>query len=369
MPKKNVIPLCYAGFFNQTGYGQASQDYILALDRSNNYDIKIKVFGEHITRPAISDERYLLLREMQKRKISDDAIQIFHCIPTIQKRIKKLEKNIGFATFETFGPPVNWIKILNENDAIIVPSLFDYKIFNHSDLKKPIFYIPHAIDFNNYNKDVIPLNRYDRFSFLFMGTWKERKGYKQLIEAFLTEFSLEDNVQLIIKTDKPKKANLYLDKVRKQIKKPKGFAPILIELKIFNEQELPSFMKSFDCFVLATFGEGFCYPGIQSMALNVPVIITNFSGCKDYANEETATLLEPEGFILYNQMDSIPQFRNRKWAFVSVKSIRKKMREVLNNPDMVKNKANVAYNYVKERFSYGRIEQLFRKMLFSLYYG
>jgi len=362
-----TIKLEYICFLNSSGYSQAAQQLILALSKYGNYDIRLDVFGGRPARPAVSDEKYEFFVKMTKKNRDPDAIQIYHCIPTLQKRVDKLKKNIGFATFETFEPPDDWLEILNKNDALIVPSKFNYRVFAHSKVKKPIFYIPHCLDFDLYNKDVLPMKKHNNFSFLFMGTWKVRKGYIQLLEAWLTEFTDKDGVSLTIKTDKPKAAETYVEKVKKELGITRGFAPIFFERKVFDERTLPSYIKSFDCLVSPSLGEGFFLPGIQCMALEIPVIISNFSGCQDYANNETAVLLEPRGYILHNDMDRIPQFMNKKWAFIAVKDIKESMRYVLNNPQMIKEKTENAYDYVREHFNFQRVEKLFSEMIGQIY--
>ena len=361
------IKINYACFLNQSGYSQAAQNYIFALHKTNQFDIKIRIFGDKPAKPAVSDEKYEFFMKMAKKEDNPERILIYHCIPNMQKRVKKPSKSIGFATFETFQPPEAWIEVLNQNDAIIVPSQFNYKIFAHMPVKKPIYHIPHCINTDIYHKDVVPLKEYDKYTFLFMGIWRERKGYKQLFEAWLREFREDDKVQLVVKTDKPDKAKLYFEGVIRQLGINKGFAPIIFENKIFDEKTLPNFIKSADCLIFPTMGEGFGYPGLQCMALGIPVIITDYAGCKDYANEDTAILLKPNGFVLCNNMDNIPQFRNKKWAFIEVKKIQKIMRYVLKNQEEVKLKTNVAYSYVRRRFNYKEIGRQFVKMIRELY--
>ena len=200
-----------------------------------------------------------------------------------------------------------------------------------------------------------------------MGTWKERKGYPQLIEAWLSEFREKDNVQLLIKTDKPKQAESYIKRIKKEMGINKGNAPILFESKVYDEKMLPRFMISVNCYVSSTLGEGFGICGLQAMSLKIPVVITDYSGCQDYANKNTATLIEPSGYILHKNMDGIPQFRNKKWAFVEVKRIRESMRYVLNNNDIIKRKAENAYNYVMENFNYKVVENNFSEMIKDIY--
>jgi glycosyltransferase involved in cell wall biosynthesis len=155
--------------------------------------------------------------------------------------------------------------------------------------------------------------------------------------------------------------------MKKQIGINKGFATILFENKVFDEKILPKFIKSVDCLVSPTMGEGFNLPGLQCMSLGVPVIITNFSGCTDYANEKTATLLEPNGFILRNNMDNIPQFKNRKWAFLEVKKIQESMRYVFKNQNQAKIKANSAYSFVRDKFNYKIVGDMFVDTMRDLY--
>lgn len=352
---------------NHSGYSQAAQNMIMALDKSGEYDIRLRIFGDKPTKPAISDKNYEYFMKMVRKEDDPERILIYHCIPNIQRRIQKPRRSIGVATFETYQPPEAWAVILNNNDAVMTPSHFNHKIFKHMDIKKPIYYIPHCIDTEVYNRKVKALRKYDRFTFLFMGIWRERKGYQQLIEAWFDEFTDGDNVQLIIKTDRPRLAEQYIRRYRKEKRIDKGFAPIIVEDKVFDEEQLPRFIKSADCLISPTMGEGFGYPGLQCMALHVPVIISDFSGCQDYANAQTATLIDVSSFVLKQDMDGIPQFRGRKWAFIEVKKIRKAMRHVLKYPDSTRMKATIAYSYVRQHFSYKKVTELFSDMIRELY--
>tara|TARA_Y100000310_G_C20697483_1_gene826729 strand:+ start:1742 stop:2848 length:1107 start_codon:yes stop_codon:yes gene_type:complete len=364
--------ISYVCFCNTSGYGQAAQDYINALLLDKDIDLRVDPVANQIANPGISDKRFALLKQLSKKEVSAEHIQIFHCVPTLQFKFKKLAKTIGFATFETFDPPdtgqLSWISILNNNDAVIVPSLFNYEVFAHTRLKKPIFYIPHSINTDIYHTDVKPSREFERFTFLFCGAWKLRKGFPQLLEAFFSEFDINDNVQLLIKTDKTSDAKSQIKQLKNNLGyKKKETAPILFEDKIFNENKLPGFFKSVDCLISPHLGEGFGLPGLQSMAVGTPIIITNFSGSKDYANEDTATLIQPRGFMMHECMDHYPQFRKAKWPFVAVKDIKDKMRFVMENYDKCLEKAKVGYGFVRDNFNYQRINVLFREMLSSVY--
>jgi glycosyltransferase involved in cell wall biosynthesis len=158
-----------------------------------------------------------------------------------------------------------------------------------------------------------------------------------------------------------------VEKVKKQMGINKGFAPILFENKVFDEIDLPKYLKSVDCLVSPTMGEGFNLPGLQCMALGIPVIVTNFSGCQDYANDKTATLLEPNGFVFRNNMDNIPQFRNKKWAFLEVNKIQKAMRYIFKNQKKAEMKSNWAYSEVRNKFNYKVIGNTFTNIIREIY--
>ncbi|KKL15833.1 hypothetical protein LCGC14_2501630, partial [marine sediment metagenome] len=89
------INIEYISFLNQSGYGMAAQDYLLALNKTNNYNIKLKIFGHKPARPAVSDEKYEIFSGMMQKKEDTDAIVIYHCIPTIQKRFKTNKRSLG----------------------------------------------------------------------------------------------------------------------------------------------------------------------------------------------------------------------------------------------------------------------------------
>ena len=363
-----MIQLNYICFFNGSGYSQAAQDLIFALERSGNYDIRAQQVMENArdakAEATMTPERRQHFDSLLAKPPDKERVNIYHCVPTIQQRVKYAKHNVGFATFETYDPPKEWLTILNHrNDASIVPSQFNLNIFAHAGVKKPLVYVPHCIDFDTYGDDVERVKR-SKFTFLFLGTWRKRKGYEELLEAWFLEFSGKDNVQLLIKTDYTHKAQAYMNKVKRSMGlDKKDTAPILFENKVFDELNLPKFMKSVDCLISPHKGEGFGLPGLQCMALGVPVVITNFAGCQDYANEETATLLEPTGFKLLNGLDEYPQFRKKKWAFVSVQDIRSTMRNVLENYDDAKHKAEYGKKFVRERFTYDHARNAFDELM------
>tara|TARA_B100001778_G_scaffold334404_1_gene345628 strand:+ start:32221 stop:33354 length:1134 start_codon:yes stop_codon:yes gene_type:complete len=361
-----MIPIDYVCFMNQTGYAQAALANVLALDASDRYDVRLNCVHT-IGKESFSDSLHRKLQALAHKEQNPNAVQIFHLIPDMQRRVadNRLRKNIGYATFETFKPPVRWASTLNQNDAVICPSEFNCKIFANRGVNRPIVRIPHCLDLSIWNENVSPLYKNSEFTFLFVGTWRKRKGWDLLIRAWAEAFDKDSNVKLVIKTDKTDKAERKVESELSSIGKES--APIYFEKKILSESLMPSFYKSADCLISPTLGEGFGLPPLQSMAVNVPVIVTNFSGCTEYASNDTCTLIEPDGFLFHDMMDDIPQFAAQKWPRLRVEDIAKAMRSVVDDYDTAKAKSERGCSLVQNSFGYNQIVSYFDKMMEQVY--
>jgi len=350
------MKLEYICFTTSNGYSVAARNNILAL--SAEHDIRIAPLDFRNAKQYVGQDLEVL-REMEQKPPDSSRIQIFHCIPPMQRRHKVRNKiTLGLATFETFDPPVHWNDILHRNTALLAPSRFNEEIFKND--KRPIYYYPHCIDMDRYHPEVPARATYPQFVYMFIGSWKYRKGARNLIQAWSEEFYKRDNVRLLILTDKVAQAEASIRTIRKRYI---GDAPIDVYPSFVPEDEMPSFIRSANCLISPTMGEGFGLAGLQAMACGIPVIITSTSGCKDYANEETCTLMQPDGIVTCKSMDNIPQFSNKRWTHISVTKIKKTMRKVLNSQKEIQSKAVYARRYVEERFSYGSILKNFSQIL------
>lgn len=304
---------------------------------------------------------------------ANNSINVYHCNPEVTKRFKRKHPCIGFATFENKTSPLYWKRELEKNDCVITPSKFNHRIFSKM-LDVDVFYIPHCLDFNLwhcYDGSKVGLNQISpggtsgpknmTFKFLFLGAWKNRKNYNLLIEAFLREFNKDENVELVLKT---------LIKTSKLLEINPGCADqchIHKNVKIIKDKlkdaELPIFMSGFNCLVQPTLGEGFGLPGLQAMAVGLPVITPAFTGCGDYACDDTAFLLHPASFRMINCLDSHSPYQGLSWPVYSTKELRKQMRIVYENKKLREEKANCARKFVHNTFNYEQTEKRWSDMI------
>jgi len=253
--------------------------------------------------------------------------------------------------------------MMNEMDGIITGSQFNARIFKEHGLKVPIHVVPHAFDKKIFNQNVVANGRYRQFTFMSIGTWKQRKNWEGLIKAFYDGFERKDNVCLVIKTDKPRELENAVQRIKRNCEwRGKDTSPIYAEQKSnCSFEEIPALMKKCDVYISTTLGEGFGLPGLHAMALGIPVVITKYSGVTEYAKENTCTFIEPKGYRTYPTMDGIPQFNNCIWPEIRIRDIRDAMRQVYSK--YPKEKAIAAYKFVHDNFNYDIIGHKFLEAL------
>lgn len=362
-----MIAINYICFLSATGFATAAKNNILALHEAGyNINITALDLGSH---KKINSDQHNLYKSLSEKNVKKPSIALYHCIPQMQRRVRSVGKTIGYATFETTNPPGNWGIYLNRNNAVITPSMFNLREFKKLKLSTPIFYVPHCINFRVFTPEVIRLLVHKtKFNFLYMGTWKQRKNYEKIITAFLEEFSKQDDVSITIKTTCTTRVQVEntIKRIKRKIKKIGEFPEIFIETSTINDDDIASYIKSFDCYISASMGEGFGLPALQAMALKVPTILPNHSGCTEYANEDTTLLLVPEGYKKITCLDNIFQFKNAVWPYISVSQIREKMRYAFSHKAEMIIKADAAYTYVRDRFDYPVVVDKLQEVFTSL---
>lgn len=333
----------YIGFGGCSGTGIAAKDYMLALDKAG-IDIVFRPVDSLISKWYTPEEQVKLRKLSNKEITSKNVIQIFHFIPDKQRRYayKRRDKTVGFATFESNTIPSHWLKYLSSNNLVVVPSQFCYDTFSNKDLN--LVKIPHCINIDDWNPVRKEVNKV--FTFCAIGSWRSRKGWEELCSAW----EGMTNCHLKIVTDLKEKAVMKFNK----------FKNVSVHTKV---QDMVKFMNDCDAVVCPTLGEGFGYVGLQALALELPLVITDWSGVKEYANNSVANMIPVEGTKPKAVMDNIFQFRECEWASISPDILRVKMQEVQNNYTFFKKKAQRGRQIVSDMLSYVPVGNRFKEAL------
>ena len=273
---------------------------------------------------------------------------------------------IGRTMFETDRLPNNWDAKLNTMDEIWVPTSFHNDIFRKygnltSDTKlwtlpqsvNTTFYAPDA-SFSRVNIfELFGLRGVDPDAFVFVSVfkWEERKGWKYLLQAYLSEFASNDNVELIILTNAYHTSDDFEAKIVEFIKSEQYLSERLMQIDenggdmlsqlaslhvvpgpVAND-DMPKFYQMGDCFVLPSRGEGWGRPHVEAMSMGLAVIATGWSGPTQYIeHERNGYLIDVDG------MEEIEDgaFRGHKWAKPKVDHLKKLMRNAVDNKEYLK---------------------------------
>ena len=121
---------------------------------------------------------------------------------------------------------------------------------------------------------------------LFVGTLQPRKNIEKLIEALT--IVKNKNLELVIVG---KKGWMYEDILSAPIKyKVSDRVKFLDNV---NDEDLPSFYKNADCFVLPSLYEGFGLPILEAMQYGCPVLASNVSSLPE-AGGDAAIYFDPQ---------------------------------------------------------------------------
>ncbi len=253
------MQLNYHGYFNDTGYSCACQDYILAMLRVNpNVNIRTHYINRRLGL-GMSRNRKQLFTALNKKEPSEPSVNLYHCIPPRYRRPPGKTKHFGFCVFETINPPTEWIPQMNNMDAIITASQFNKGIFESHGVERPIHLVPHCFDEKLFNKDTKAPGRYSQTTFISIGAWKVRKNWESLIRAWYQAFEQRHNVCLLIKTNKPNELETLVQHVKRTSEwRSKATAPIYCEDEpLCDFEDIPKFLRKGDIYISASLGEGF----------------------------------------------------------------------------------------------------------------
>ncbi len=362
----NLIYTCAA--LDSSGYSEASRNYIASLNAHPD-EVNFSVNSTNFERWPTDHAEYMsIIRPLLVKKVNP-RVQIVHMTPdNFPKYRKRNLKNIGYAAWETSILPKRWVPMCNVMDEIWVPSQWNKDVFEQSGVTVPVKKIEHAINVKQFEDNVsesdlgIPK---DKFVFYSIFQWTERKNPIGLIKAFLSEFSKDDDVCLVLKSyvsNVSKKGvqdlNSQVTGITNSMFLNGDHAPIHMIQNMLSRQEMISLHNQGDCFVLPARSEGFGIPFLEAMAAGKPTIGTNYSGNVDFMNSKNSYLLDytltPVSFMpwqLYNG--------KAEWAEPDLSHFKKTMRQVYENQDEAKEKGLLGKKVAKD-YSW---ENVGRKMI------
>ena len=360
MKRYDTAVLWQSAVGNPSGYAVSAREMLLQLD-TLNVDVRLAyLYGTDWMDSQRDDHR---LAAMRRRPKDLNLPQVVYASGDLFCK-NSGKYRIGYTMLEVDGIPEDWILQANELDEVWVPSNFNKQTFLDSGLKVPIHVMPLGVNPDFYNPQIRPYRPSNRYTFLSIFEWGERKYPEMLLRAYQRAFSNKDDVLLIAKvinTD----GGVNVQQQIKALNLPDNGPPVAM---IYN-QELPthqmgSLYRSADCLVTPTRGEGWGMPHIEAMACGLPVIATDWSASTDFMNEEVGYPLRVAKLI--PAVAKCPYYEGFHWAEPDEDHLVHLLRHVYENREEAAEKGQRASAEILSKWTWQHAAEKIRNRLLEI---
>lgn len=181
---------------------------------------------------------------------------------------------IAFSMVEGYGVPPEWIHTLNHSfDAVVVPDDFLVDVYKNCGVTIPIFVLPICLPL----EDLLAMQSNDKigkpFTFGIAGALHGRKNHEMLLEAFAHSFGNNPDFQLKIHGRIFAETDTTLGYLKNYIQ-TNNLTNVSIDDQNLSRSEYINFLKSLDCYVFLSRGEGFSITPREALALGIPCILS-----------------------------------------------------------------------------------------------
>jgi glycosyltransferase involved in cell wall biosynthesis len=353
----------------RSGYGDHSRDILKSLFELDKYDVKVVP-----TRWGNTPQDQIDPQTEFGKKVLENIVLSLDKKPDvfIQVSVANEFKNVGnynigiTAGVETTIAPQEFILASNQMDLIITPSEFTKETLSKTSytkvdkqtnqevgkiqLDKPCEVLFEGVDisiFNSKSESSILESVDTDFNFLFVGHWlagdlgHDRKDVGMMIKTFCTVFkSLPKKQQpgLILKTSHAGfSVGEREDLAKRILDLTKDFGdkcpPVHLVWGDLSESELNSLYNDnkVKAMLMFTKGEGYGRPLAEFATTGKPIIVSNWSGYKDFLPEENTVYLEGEVKQVHESAQNKFLIKESKWFYVDYSKAASKIFDVYNN--------------------------------------
>ena len=285
--------LYHAPINNSTGYGITSTNIFKSMVNNSNNDIYLFPIGAM----SVDDhaDKTMLQKVMEKTQKTFDktapCLKVWHPHDLALSVGKGKYGALIFFELDKLKPvEVNHI---NNLDVVFVASKWAKDVLISNGITTKIVIAPLAVDtkiFKDHEHEK-QLTK-DTYKFINIGKWEIRKGHDFLLEAFNEAFAEEDNVELIMVNHNPflsqQENKIWVD----MYKNSKLGSKIIPIGRVPTHLDLAKLIRDVDCGFFPARAEGWNNEILEVMALNKPVITTNYSAHTEYCTKDNAYLID-----------------------------------------------------------------------------
>ena len=361
--------LFQAPIATRSGYGDHSRDILKSLFDLDKYDVKIvPTRWGNTPQDQLDPTTEFGQKVLQNITTKLDRTPDIYIQVSVANEFRKVGKyNIGItAGVETTLAPQEFLQGGNQMDLIITPSQFTKDTLvktkytqvdkntqqpvGELKLEKPVEVLFEGVNidvFNSKSSSSILDSVDTDFNFLFVGHWlqgdlgQDRKDTGMMIKTFCTVFKDLPKKQqpgLILKTSAAGfsvgEREIIADKI-KQVTNEFGekCPPIHLVFGDLSESELNSLYndKKVKAFLMFTKGEGYGRPLAEFATTGKPILVSDWSGFKDFLPKENTVFLEGELTPVHPSAQNKFLLNESKWFTVDYSRAAGKIFDVFKN--------------------------------------
>jgi glycosyltransferase involved in cell wall biosynthesis len=274
---------------NKTGYGVASLNIIKRLTKF--YNISYFPMGSI---DVENQENYDIVKSVYDKQYEFDYsanyFKIWHQF-ALADRIGNKKSNYNALSFFELDK-LNEVEKhhINYVDQMFVTSNWAKEVLKNNDIKTKVKVAPLGVDMSvfDYKKYTKPKN--DKYVFLNLGKWEVRKGHDILHKIF-SDALPEQYAELWLMT--AEHTNSYSSKEEIQKWHQLYNRPnIKIIPSVNSHEEVAQLISQADCCIFPSRAEGWNMELLESMAMNKPVIATNYSAHTEFCTKDNCFLID-----------------------------------------------------------------------------
>ena len=321
------------------GWGYAALEYLKALHKTgHNITARPVYLGSHY---GLEDD---LLFELESNVSPNYDVVIQNVLPHLVDYNSNFGKNIGLFHIETGNLQyTSWPSRINNLDEVWVPSTVSSQHLTDSGVTVPIETVPIPVNTSKFEEQIQPLQidyLKDKFVFYHIGSFIERKGWKELMAAFYAEFKPTDNVAMVFKssvgglnpTDGANYIQQQFHKLKEKLRiyiNPEHYKQAVVITEHFTEEQLNSLHVACDAFVMPSYGESWCLPAIDAAGFGNYLVMSDGVGSIDYLGPANSLVESHKDMVESSDFPLGDLYTGREtWHRPNVLSLRQAMRDV-----------------------------------------
>lgn len=336
-----ITYICYLHSF--TSMGVIAINVIRELEKLG-YDVGFHVLNLHEIN--INDYPQEVQKAIQKG-FRQDSVGIFFAYPDIYPSVR-CKINVGYTGADSTG----WFNTNNQllpqescnqfMDYMLTPSNYSKKIMENCGVNIPIYIFPHGIDTNLLKPKLRKLE--SKIVYAYCGELSERKGSKELIQAFIDLHENDENAELILRANTH--MYYYCGKEIEELCKP--YKNIKLNWKNEGQEDIANYYYNAHVYSYPSKSDWYGMTPIEALATGLPVIATATNGYFEFIGK----------FINSLAFDEVPinndhPYLKGNWFKVSKENIYKSFQKNILNYDYYAKKAFYeAAPYIHENFNW-----------------